>query len=147
MGDISKDIQSKFPSENVKALINIKYTANWLSKISDKNFAKTGISAQQYNILRILRGAEQAITVRSVKERMVEVSPNSTRLMDKLLEKGYINRERCENDKRNIYVEITKKGLELVESIKIDDPRIQLEVLTKKELIELNRVLDKIRTD
>ena len=147
MGDISKDIQSSFPSERIKALVNLKYTANWLNKISDKIFSEFGISAQQYNILRILRGAGEAITVKTVKERMIEVSPNSTRLMDKLVEKGLICRERCDNDKRNIFVEITQKGLDLVDSIKLDDPRIQLEVLTKNELVELNRILDKVRVD
>lgn len=147
MGDISKDIQSSFPSERIKALVNLKYTANWLNKISDKIFSEFGISSQQYNILRILRGAGEAITVKTVKERMIEVSPNSTRLMDKLVEKGLICRERCDNDKRNIFVEITQKGLDLVDSIKLDDPRIQLEVLTKNELVELNRILDKVRVD
>ena len=147
MGDISKDIQSSFPSERIKALVNLKYTANWLNKISDKIFSEFGISAQQYNILRILRGAGEAINVKTVKERMIEVSPNSTRLMDKLVEKKLICRERCNSDKRNIFIEITKEGLELVERIKLDDSRLQLKVLSEKELEELNRILDKIRVD
>ena len=147
MGDISKDIQSSFPSDRIKALVNLKYTANWLNKISDKIFSEFGISAQQYNILRILRGAGEAINVKTVKERMIEVSPNSTRLMDKLVEKKLICRERCNSDKRNIFIEITKEGLELVERIKLDDSRLQLKVLSEKELEELNRILDKIRVD
>ena len=147
MGDISKDIQSSFPSDRIKALVNLKYTANWLNKISDKIFSEFGISAQQYNILRILRGAGEAINVKTVKERMIEVSPNSTRLTDKLVEKKLIFRERCNSDKRNIFIEITKEGLELVERIKLDDSRLQLKVLSEKELEELNRILDKIRVD
>ena len=106
MGDISKDIQSSFPSNKVKALINVKYTANWLSSKEVEFFKPYGISPQQFNILRILRGAKVAIKVQLVKERMIERSPNATRLMDKLLEKKLISRYRSQHDRRVVYVEI-----------------------------------------
>ena len=100
MGAIAKDINSKFPNEKVKALINIKYTANWLDTIGNEILKPNKISIQQYNILRILRGSEKAITVTTIKERMIQKSPNSTRLMDKLCDKNLIERTRCENDRR-----------------------------------------------
>lgn len=101
MGDFSKEINSTFPNERVKALLNIKYTANYLDTIGNAFLKPFNISEQQYNILRILRGAKEAITVNAVKDRMVQKSPNSTRLMDKLCDKGFIERVRCENDRRD----------------------------------------------
>ena len=145
MGNLEKDIQATFENEHVKALINIKYTSNWLENIGSALLKPHNISMQQYNILRILRGAKKAITVNSVKERMIQKSPNSTRLMDKLCDKKLIERVRCENDRRVVYVKINEKGLQLLDSIKIEEFDKYLQVLTTAEAMELNRLLDKIR--
>lgn len=145
MGDIGKDIQSTFPNEHVKAYINLKYTANWLDTIGNELLKPSKISVQQYNILRILRGAGKAITVNSVKERMIQKSPNSTRLMDKLCEKGLINRIRCEKDRRVVHVEITKKGLEILEKIPIENVEKYMYRISEEEAKMLNSILDKIR--
>ena len=90
MGNIGTDIQSQFESEKIKALVNIKYTANWLNSKENDFFKPYGISPQQYNILRILRGAKKEIKVQLIKSRMIERAPNATRLMDKLCEKELI---------------------------------------------------------
>ena len=145
MGDIGKDIQSTFPNEHVKALINIKYTANWLDTIGNEMLKPSKITVQQYNILRILRGAGKAITVNSVKERMIQKSPNSTRLMDKLCDKGLIERKRCENDRRVVYVEITKGGLETIEKIPIERFDAYMYKISEEEAKMLNTILDKLR--
>ena len=145
MGDIAKDINSKFSNEWIKALINIKYTANWLDTIGSEVLKPYQISIQQYNILRILRGAEKAITVNSVKDRMIQKSPNSTRLMDKLCDKGFIERARCENDRRVVYVEISDKGLKLLSKINIEEFDTHLKSITEEEAKILNKILDKIR--
>ncbi|NOR27739.1 MAG: MarR family transcriptional regulator [Lutibacter sp.] len=145
MGDIAKDINSKFSNEWIKALINIKYTANWLDTIGSEVLKPYQISIQQYNILRILRGAEKAITVNSVKDRMIQKSPNSTRLMDKLCDKGFIERARCENDRRVVYVEISDKGLKLLSKINIEEFDSHLKSITEEEAKILNKILDKIR--
>ena len=145
MGDISKDINSKFPNERVKALINIKYTANWLNTVGNEILKPSKISNQQYNILRILKGANEAVTVNSVKERMIEKSPNATRLMDKLCDKGLIERTRCENDRRVVYVKTSEKGLKLLDKIKIEELGNQMNSITEEEAKTLNEILDKIR--
>ena len=145
MGDIAKDINSKFPNEHVKALINIKYTANWLENIGNDFLKHAKISMQQYNILRILRGADKAITVNTVKERMVQKSPNATRLMDKLCDKKLLDRTRCENDRRVVYVKITDKGLQLLDTINIREFDKNMNKITKDEAKMLNQILDKIR--
>ncbi len=145
MGDLAKEINSKFPNEKVKALLNIKYTASWLDQIGNEILKPYKISEQQYNILRILRGAEKAITVNEVKDRMIQKSPNATRLMDKLYDKQLIERTRCENDRRVVYIKIKKKGDELLEKINIKEYDDVLKVLTEQEAKTLNTLLDKIR--
>lgn len=145
MGDLAKEINSKFPNEKVKALLNIKYTASWLDQIGNEILKPYKISEQQYNILRILRGAGKAITVNEVKERMIQKSPNATRLMDKLYDKQLIERTRCENDRRVVYIKIKKKGDELLEKINMKEFDDVLKALTEQEAKTLNTLLDKIR--
>ena len=145
MGDLEKEINSKFPNQRVKVLLNIKYTASWLDQIGIEILKPYKISEQQYNILRILRGAGKAITVNEVKERMIQKSPNATRLLDKLFDKQLIERTRCENDRRVVYIKIKKKGDELLEKINMKEFDDVLKVLTEQEAKTLNTLLDKIR--
>jgi len=145
MGDISKDIKSKFKTNKIKALINIKYTSNWLSSKENEFFKPYGISPQQFNILRILRGAKERTKVQIVKDRMIERAPNATRLMDKLCDKNLIERERCEHDRRVVYVKIKNEGLALLKNIDDNKNLSFLEKLTEEEAITLSNLLDKIR--
>jgi MarR family 2-MHQ and catechol resistance regulon transcriptional repressor len=145
MGDLGKEINSKFPNEKVKAMLNIKFTASWLDQIGNRLLKPHNISEQQYNILRILRGASKEIMVAEVKERMIQKSPNTTRLMDKLCEKKLIERSRCENDRRVVFVKISKKGLDLIEKINLTEFDTYLNRLTEGEAKMLNELLDKIR--
>lgn len=145
MGDISKDIKSTFINSKVKALINIKYTSNWLNSKENEFFKPYGISPQQYNILRILRGAKERTKVQIVKDRMIERAPNATRLMDKLCDKNLIERARCEHDRRVVYVKITHQGLALLSTIDENKNLSFLENLSEKEASILSDLLDKIR--
>jgi MarR family transcriptional regulator, 2-MHQ and catechol-resistance regulon repressor len=145
MGNLSDDIQSKFKNDRLKALVNIKYTANWLNSKETDFFKPFGISPQQFNILRILRGAKKEMKVQIVKERMVERAPNATRLMDKLCEKKFIERERCTHDRRVVYIKITTAGLQLLTEINESGSLSFLDKLTNEEAIQLNNLLDKIR--
>lgn len=145
MGDISKDINSKFVNNKVKALVNIIYTANWINSLQNEFFKSFGISPQQYNILRILQGAGEPLKVQVIKERMLERAPNATRLMDKLCAKNLINRLPCPGDRRVVHIEITKDGLKLLSDIDKDFKEDLLENLTEKEAKQLSHLLDKIR--
>ena len=145
MGDFAKEINSSFPNDKVKALLNIKYTASWLDHIGNELLKPYKISEQQYNILRILRGAESEITVTEVKERMIQKSPNATRLMDKLCEKKLIDRNRCESDRRVVFVKINKKGLDLLENINMSEFDKHTNRLTEKDAKLLNQLLDRLR--
>ncbi len=145
MGDISKDINSTFKNDKIKALINIKYTANWINSHENEFFRPYGISPQQYNILRILRGAKKPIKVQAIKDRMIDRAPNATRLMDKLSDKKLIKRIRSSSDRRVVYINISDLGLELLEIINRNYQLNFLENLTTKEAYTLSNLLDKMR--
>ncbi|MCF6349008.1 MAG: MarR family transcriptional regulator [Flavobacteriaceae bacterium] len=145
MGDISRDINSKFPSKKVKTLINIKYTANWLNSRQNIFFKPYGISPQQFNILRILKGVGEPLKVQIIKDRMIERAPNATRMMDKLCAKKLIERISCPDDRRVVHIEITNNGVKLLEKIAKNFKEDLLENLTEKEATQLSDLLDKIR--
>lgn len=145
MGDIAKDIKSRFANVKDKALINILYTANWISSYQNEFFKPYGISRQQYNILRILNGANEPMKVQIIKNRMIERSPNATRLMDKLHAKDFIERCPSEEDRRVVHIEITHKGKELLESISKDFNQELLKNITDEDAIQLSTLLDKMR--
>lgn len=145
MGDLSKDINSRFQNYKVKALINILYTANWITSYQNEFFKPYGISPQQFNILKILNGAGEALKVQVIKERMIERSPNATRLMDKLCAKQLIVRNACPDDRRSVHIEITKKGKELLGSISNNFNDDLLKHITEEESQLLSDLLDKMR--
>ncbi|WP_292944912.1 MarR family transcriptional regulator [Olleya sp. UBA1516] len=146
MGDFAKDINSKFENNRIKAMLNILYTANYITSYQNDFFKIYGLSPQQYNILRILRGAKEPIKVQTIKERMVERAPNLTRLTDKLCDKKLINRIAFPEDRRVVLIEITKSGLDLLDKIKPNNPSHNLiDKLTEEEAGRLSDLLDKMR--
>ena len=145
MGDISKDINSKFDNSKIKALINILYTASWITNIQNTFFKPFGISPQQYNILRILNGANEPLKVQVIKERMIDRSPNATRLMDKFCAKKLIERIPCPSDRRVVHIAITAKGKQLLNDISDNFNDDILKNITENEAIQLSELLDKLR--
>lgn len=145
VGNLADDIKSNFPNQRIKAFLNILYTANWIRSHQNEFFKPYGISPQQYNILRILKGAGEPVKVQFIKDRMIERAPNATRLMDKLCAKELIRRFPCEEDRRVVYIDITKAGLQLLETIGRSMDMDYLDKLSEKEAGELSDLLDKIR--
>ena len=145
MGNLSKDLNATFPNNKVKALLNIIYTGNWINSYQNSFFKPFGISPQQFNILRILRGAGKPLMVQTIKERMVERAPNATRLMDKLCAKNLIERIPCPEDRRVVHIAIRDEGLQLLEGISKKMNFDLLENLNEKEAGILSDLLDKIR--
>ena len=144
---IDDAIQAKFQSPQHKAVVNLRFTANFLSNIQNNFMAQFHLTMPQFNILRILRGAKDAINVNTVKERMLEKSPNTTRLMDKLIEKELIDRVRCNEDRRVVYVKISEKGLALLAEIDEqfkENSIIQLNI-SEEDAQHLSELLDKVR--
>ena len=140
--------QKKFSSEILKAILNIEFTGNWLDAEANRVLKPFDISSQQYNVLRILKGqGDNAISVNNIMSRMINKMSNASRLVEKLRQKELIERVTCENDRRQVDIRITAKGLKLlVESgkgmSKFDNMKSKL---TEKEARVLNELLEKIR--
>ncbi|MEO5571522.1 MAG: MarR family transcriptional regulator [Bacteroidia bacterium] len=149
MGTIGEEIQQKkFISEYHKMVMNIVYTGNWITALNSSHLRKHNLSPPQFNILRILRGQHpKPATVNLLIERMLDKMSNASRLVDRLKEKGWVERSTNENDRRACDVLISKKGLSLLK--KIDEEQEEWEEsfsgITKAEAKELNRLLDKLR--
>jgi MarR family 2-MHQ and catechol resistance regulon transcriptional repressor len=145
--NIEETLSTKFSSPQQKVIINLRYTSNILSNYQNNFLSEYNISIAQFNILRILRGAKDELNVNTVKDRMIEKSPNTTRLMDKLLAKELILRRNCSQDRRVVYVEITTKGLKLLEVLdsKIQDASFTPKNITDDEAELLSSLLDKLR--
>lgn len=140
--------QEKFQSEHQKAAINILYTGSWLYNINASFLKKFGITPEQFNVLRILRGSHpKALMLADITCRMIDKNSNATRLVEKLRQKGFVNRVICENNRRQVDISITDKGLALLKKIDSQNPMWidTFKNLTKAEAAELNRILDKLR--
>ena len=113
-------------------------------------FKTHGISLPQFNVLRILRGRKgEAANLLTIQERMIHKMSNTTRLIDKLIEGGYVNRFVCKKNRRKIEIFITKKGLELLNTLDIQletKEQFLLNNLNDKEKEELMRLLSKVQT-
>ncbi|MFT7611221.1 MAG: DNA-binding MarR family transcriptional regulator [Parvicellaceae bacterium] len=149
MTTIDQEIKSKFKDDKHRFIVNLMFTAGWLRNKHIEFLKPFDVSPQQFNILRILRGAGDWTAMSLVKDRMVEKAPNATRLADKLLAKELIERKRCDEDRRVVYVHIAKKGLKLLEAI--DDVHdkegfVFGEDITDKEAKMMSDVLDKMRS-
>lgn len=148
MASIDEELNSKFANEKQRLMVNLFYTTGWIRKHVTEFLEPFGISSPQFNILRILRGHGDWLAMSVVKERMIEKSPNTTRLADKLLNKGLIERERSAEDRRVVYIKITKAGLKLLKQIDdTEDPLMEgvMQRLTKKDARAVSDILDKIR--
>jgi DNA-binding MarR family transcriptional regulator len=141
--------QSKFKNEHHKMVINLLYTASWLEVQHQHMIKPYGITMQQYNILRILRGQKgQPLSVNELISRMLDQNSNASRLVDKLYQKKLVDRTICPKDRRQVEVRITDAGLDLLKEI--DEPMNALESLTcgisEKDAALVNDILDRIRS-
>ena len=115
---IEKDIQqTNFRNEFQKMSINIIYTANWLNEKMGQILATEDITQQQYNILRILRGSECPLSTLKIRERMLDKMSDTSRIVDRLIVKGLVEKTACIKDKRLVDITISKKGLQLLEKL------------------------------
>ena len=138
-----------FTSRAQEGAIALLRTADVLRRKGEAVLLPHGITGQQYNVLRILRGAQpERLPTLEIAERMIERAPGITRLLDRLEAKGLVHRERCREDRRQVLCSITPAGLALLK--KLDDPvitadRKRLGKLKDAELDQLIQLLDAIR--
>ena len=139
--------QRKFRNEYQKSAINLVYTYNWVTERITRIFDEWDITAQQFNILRILRGAGQPLSTLQIRQRMLDKMSDTSRIVDRLVRKGLVKKSICKMDRRLVDVTITDKGKKLLE--KIDQYSEQMDGimknLTEEDARTLNELLDKIR--
>jgi DNA-binding MarR family transcriptional regulator len=147
---LEQDIkQERFTNEYEKSAVNILFTASWLYNRNAARLKPHDITPEQYNVLRILRGSHpKPLMLSEVTCRMIDKNSNATRLVEKLRQKGLLKREICENNRRQVDISITDKGLDMLKTIDREaEAWLQsLKVINPTEAAELNRILDKLRT-
>jgi DNA-binding MarR family transcriptional regulator len=139
-----------FRSPAQEATVGLVRTADALRRYMGGRLEAAGLTVQQYNVLRILRGAgPEGLPTLEIAERMIEQTPGITRLVDRLESKGLVSRERCPSDRRQVTCRITRGGLALLTKL---DPVIDAadELIGREvgdtELKHLIRVMDALRT-
>lgn len=146
---IDKDIhQNKFRNDRHKAMVNLLFTYGWTIERLKLFVSEEGITHQQFNILRILRGNHpMPLSTLTIRERMIDKMSDTSRIVDRLLSKGLVRKVICKKDRRLVDVSITDKGLKLLEKLdrKQDEMDGILGNLSEKEASNLSKLLDKIR--
>jgi len=145
---IEKDInQQKFRNEYQKASINLIYTFNWVSEKMKILFEDHDITSQQFNILRILRGAHKPLSTLQIRERMLDKMSDTSRIVDRLVLKSLVKKNVCNTDRRLVDITITKRGEKLLEELDQRNEQMDavLNNLSEEDAKTLNQLLDKIR--
>ena len=137
-----------FSSEWQKAAVNLIFTHNWLIGEYRDTFKPFGITLQQYNVLRILRGqSPNPISTSEIRDRMLDRMSDVSRIVDRLVRKKLVNRRICKTDKRLVDVVISEKGMQLLTELDHINQIVDnlLNNLNEEEAIQLNHLLDKMR--
>lgn len=140
--------QVKFKNEYHKLLLNLIYTSNMLKLNFECKLRKYGITSEQFNVLRILRGQHpKPATINLIIERMLDKSSNASRLVEKLRKKDLVQRTVSEEDRRSVNVIISKSGLELLEKVDSDEEKWlnEMQEISVEEARQLNFLLDKLK--
>ena len=141
-------VQKNFDSVYHKAAVNIIYTSNWLANIHSEALRPYNLTIQQFNILRILRGQyPRVVNLKLIKERMLDKMSDVSRLIERLREKGLVDRKTCASDRRSIDVIITESGINLLDELNKYIKQVDqlFSTLNEEEVETLNNLLDKLR--
>ncbi len=149
-GQLQREIKKRRPFESPEEemLLNVLRTSDQLQNRLGRLFRRFDLTSSQYNVLRILRGEGKAIPCLEIADRMIQVVPAITGLIDRLEHRSLVKRKRCTEDRRVVYVELTAKAIKLLGEI--DEPlramhKQLLSHMTRKEMKQLSRLLEKVR--
>jgi MarR family transcriptional regulator, 2-MHQ and catechol-resistance regulon repressor len=146
---IEKDIhQGRFSSSRQKAMINILYSYGWVLEKIKSSLASEDITHQQFNILRILRGSDpHPLSTLQIRERMLDKMSDTSRIVDRLVAKGLVEKATSSKDKRLVDVTITEKGQKLLKKFDAASDHVSdiMANLSEEEAEMLSDLLDKIR--
>lgn len=146
---LEQDInQPVFRTEYQKSIINLIYTFNWVNEKINRRFEPFDITQQQFNILRILRGAGQPLSTLQIRQRMLDRMSDTSRIVDRLVKKGMVKKTVCREDRRLVDVMLTDKGKKLLQTMDGMNEEMDsiFKYLSEAEARQLNMLLDKIRT-
>ena len=147
--ELEKEIdQSRFRNEAHKLGVNLLFTYGWFYNYVATMLKKYGITTQQFNVLRILRGHRpHPASIKFIRERMLDKMSDASRIVEKLRTKGLVERKTCPADRRSCEVVITPKGMQLLSRIDKEDPEMDkvFSRLSQPEIKQLNQLLDKMR--
>lgn len=139
---------NKFKSEVHKAGLNILYTSWWLKTMTTKELKKYGLTHEQFNVLRILKGKHpEQMCVRDVACRMIEKNSNVPRIVDRLELKKFVRRSTSPNDKRETAISLTEAGINILEmaTSKVNKLFEDTIVMSESSAATLNKLLEEIR--
>lgn len=145
---IEQDINQRvFRNEYQKALINLVFTHNCIMEKMKEMFGKEELTMQQFNILRILRGADGPLSTLQIRQRMLDRMSDTSRIVDRMVLKGLVKKNICKTDKRLVDVVITAKGRKLLEKFDALDNEMDalLGPISEEEARTLNKILDNMR--
>jgi DNA-binding MarR family transcriptional regulator len=139
--------QKTFANEFQKAAINLIFTSNWVNERMKGIFDRVDITSQQFNILRILRGAAEPLSTLQIRQRMLDKMSDTSRIVDRMILKGLVKKVVCKTDKRLVDITLCDKGSELLKTMDAyqDEMDGVLRNLSEEEAVLLNQLLDKIR--
>ncbi|MDP4286010.1 MAG: MarR family transcriptional regulator [Bacteroidota bacterium] len=132
-----------------KATVNLIYSGRWIINMHNELFNEFGLTIQQYNVLRILKGQyPRVLTVKLIQHRMLDKASDASRVVEGLRKKGLVQRELNSEDRRRVDVIITQKGIQLLSFIEKRSEEMDgfLSNLNNNEITVLNELLDKIRS-
>lgn len=142
--------QQPFSSLEEEALLNVMRTSDVLHRIFHRKARDWGITSTQYNVLRILRGAQpEGLTCAAIGERMITADPDITRLLRRLKGLKLIRQRRDRQDRRAVWTQISQAGLDLLQAMDpmiLEAPRELLGHMSRADLAELIRILELART-
>ena len=139
--------QKKFRNEHQKAIINLIYSFHWVTEQSKAILERADVTSQQFNILRILRGAGMPLSTLQIRQRMLDKMSDTSRIVDRLIVKGLVKKIVCKADKRLVDVSISDKGKKLLEKLDKYDNEMDAIAgsLTEADAKTMNKLLDKLR--
>lgn len=138
----------RFRNEHHKALVNLLFTYNWAKEQLQQIFEKENLTLQQYNILRIVNGSETPLSTSEIRERMLDKMSDTSRVVDRMIEKKLLTKKINKNDKRFVSVFITTSGKRVMNRMNDCNREIDgiVNKLSVKEARILNTLMDKIRS-
>lgn len=139
--------QRPFRNARQKAMVNLMYTTNWLTDQIREFLKPFDITPQQYNVLRILRGAGDPISTSVIRERLIDKMADTSRMVDRLYQKGLVDRRVCPSDKRLVDISLSEKGQLLLSELDRLEAQLDhiLGGLNDAEASQLSQLLDKAR--